>query len=486
LDLSKFKQYYNNVYFSNIPNIEILGVSSDSRKVKKGDIFFAISGSNDDGSKYINQAIENGAVIIFTNNELGNIAYDIPVIFEQDIRKTLSLFSRILYPSQPKNIMAVTGTNGKSSIVHYVRVILELLSYKAATIGTLGIITSDDVVDTGLTTPDTITVYKSCDLLADKVDYLAIEASSHGLDQHRLDNLDLAAACFTNLTQDHLDYHKDMEAYFNAKLKLFTDILAKDKPVIINIDDDYGKRLEQICASRKVITYGFMAKDLQILSITESNFALSSQIKFNNHIYDIQLPFLGKFHIYNLVAAIGLIISVTDISIIKIMNIIPKITAVSGRMELVNFGDDDNPKVFVDYAVTPDAIEKILLDLRPHCLGELWIVFGCGGNRDKIKRPIMGKIASDNADKVIITDDNPRMEDASLIRQDVLLGAKNAIEISPRKQAINYAISNANKNDIIVIAGKGHEKYQLIGNNILPFDDVAIAQEALLERSKNG
>ncbi|AIL64430.1 UDP-N-acetylmuramoyl-L-alanyl-D-glutamate--2, 6-diaminopimelate ligase [Rickettsiales bacterium Ac37b] len=477
-----FSKQLNN---GGLANIIISGISADSRNVKPGDIFFALPGSNVNGTKFITDAISRGAKVVVTDikdNFTSEIPSNIYHIKLDNIRKFLSIAAANFYQDQPDNIIAVTGTNGKSSVVHFCREIWKKLHHKAVSIGTLGVIGDINLdqfpISSSLTTPDIIFIHKLlAALVKEKVNYVALEASSHGLQQYRIDNIKLKAAGFTSFSRDHLDYHGTIENYFEAKSRLFSEVMESGNHAVLNSDITEFSVLRTIAskAGHCIIDYGKSANVIKLLSLkTDVNNQYFS-FKFNNQIYDVTTSMIGDFQVYNILCALGLVISLGE-NIDNVVKVIDKLKPVPGRMEKVNIPAGNNQAIIVDYAHTPDALLNALSSLRPLCQGKLIALFGCGGNRDQGKRAEMGKIAANYADSIIITDDNPRFESDSKIRQDIMSGCPKAVEIAGREQAIEYAIKNMKAKDILLLAGKGHEKVQIIANQQIEFDDVEIAK----------
>lgn len=452
---------------------KVNGIAVDSREVKPGYIFVAIKGSAQDGHNYIKKAIENGATIIVHQDELEQKDSSVDYIKVTDSRIALADLVIKLYPKQPKYIMGVTGTNGKSSTVHFIREILNLLGKKAVSIGTLGVLGSLEIASK-LTTPSIIEMHKILHKIAENnIDYVALECSSHGIEQSRLDKVNFTACAFTNFSQDHLDYHHTMEEYFKAKLRLFD--LMKKGYAILNVDIPEYEDLLDYCLDRKhkVTCYGKFADQLAkynivIDSITPYGSAQKVSWNIEGYLYETTLNLVGEFQVYNVACAIGLLMA-CRINFAEIMPLLSQLKTVTGRMELV--ATHNEASIFIDYAHKPDALEHALKTLRIATKNKLYVVFGCGGDRDQSKRPIMGKIAKDNADIVIVTDDNPRSEDPSAIRKEILTDCDKAVEIADREEAIKYAISSLKPGDNLVIAGKGHENYQIIGDKTIEFSD---------------
>ncbi|MGH1398958.1 MAG: UDP-N-acetylmuramoyl-L-alanyl-D-glutamate--2,6-diaminopimelate ligase [Alphaproteobacteria bacterium] len=449
----------------------ITGLTQDSRKVRQGCLFAAFKGEQSDGRDYIPQAIEAGAKIILTDPSLRASAKqsspDVEFIFDETPRQTFAQLCAQFYTEQPVTITAVTGTNGKTSIVNFTQQIWQALGYNAAMLGTLS---------GNLTTADPVTLHETLKDKAEQgITHLAMEASSHGLDQYRLDGVKLSAAGFTNLSRDHLDYHGDMEAYFNAKSRLFTELLPSDKPAIINADDEWGQKLIPLC--KNPFTYGYAGSDLKLIKTQPLPHGQKIELIYKNETYRTNINLVGEFQTLNLLCALGLVLTSTAVDEAKAIAALETIKGARGRLEAI----DSNP-IYVDYAHTPDALEHVLNALRPHTQSRLICVFGCGGDRDKGKRSEMGKIAATLADKTIITDDNPRSEDPAAIRAQILSAAPEAQEIPDRHEAIRAAIKDMEQGDVLLIAGKGHEQGQIFATHTDPFDDKTEIQKIL----KNG
>jgi len=464
----------------------INGVTSDSRKVKDGYLFAALPGSKANGSKFIEDAIAHGAKIILAENGTtlpagvdNNDAYLIEV---ENTRQSFAKIAAKFYKIQPKNIVAVTGTSGKTSTVSFVQQIWHLSGLvKCASLGTLGIRGPGMRKYGSLTTPDTASLHADiADLASVGIDHLAMEASSHGLDQYRLDGVKIKAAAYTNLSRDHLDYHSDMDEYFTAKSRLFVDVMRDNGVAVINADDEYAGKLIEIskAAGHKVVTYGRHGEDLKLLSHAPKPTGQEVEIAVSGKTYNLTIPLVGEFQIMNALCALGLVLS-EDNDPEKYIPLLSQLRGVPGRLQLVS----GHPKgaVYVDYAHKPAALETILKTLRPHTENKLICLFGCGGDRDPGKRQIMGKISSDLADKTIITDDNPRSEDGEVIRAQILEGAPQGTEIADRGEAIRYGIENLEEGDVLVVAGKGHEPGQIVGDVVHDFDDVEQVKKAIGE-----
>ena len=454
------------------------GLTQDSRAVEPGFLFAAFKGEISDGRDYIPAAIEKGATHILAQQDttLPDGA-NAQLITSDNPRKTFAHLVAQFYPDQPETIVAVTGTNGKTSIVNFVEQIWRSLGYSAASIGTL---------QGGMTTADPVALHKTLTKLkADGITHLAMEASSHGLHQYRLDGTKIKAAGFTNLSRDHLDYHKDMDDYLAAKSRLFTEVMEQDGIAIINADTPETQKLKPQIKS-KIWTYGRAGDDLQILSLEPTTHGQNCELKIINETYRLEINLVGEFQISNALCALALVLSQDgadkEVDKEKAIQSLQNLHGARGRMELVE-GHPSGAAIYVDYAHTPDALKNILTALRPHAQNKLICLFGCGGDRDKGKRSEMGKIASDLADKVIITDDNPRSEDPASIRAAILTGASSAPEITKeiagRRDAIHQTIKTLKHGDILVIAGKGHEQGQIFADRTDPFDDVTQAKQAI-------
>ena len=462
-------------------NPEILGLASDSRAVKPGFLFAALAGGHADGSRFAADAIRNGATAILAKEPIDAPA-SVAVLADPNPRRRLAKIAARFYAPQPETMAAVTGTNGKTSVTVFLRQIWEQLGFKAASIGTIGLFGTGVARPGSLTTPDPITLHRDLhDLAASRIAHVALEASSHGLHQYRLDGVALKAAAFTNLTRDHLDYHIDMDSYFLAKARLFTELLPKDGTAVLNVDASQTSRLSMLIRGRgqTMLTYGRNpAADLWLSDALPEG--LGQRIRFSGfgEKHDIVLPLMGAFQAYNALAAAGLAIG-CGAAPSAVFATIASLTGVPGRMQRI--GDD---AVIVDYAHTPDALQVALTAVRPFCTGKLVVVFGCGGDRDAGKRPQMGAIAEKLADRVLVTDDNPRGEDAALIRRAVLAACPKGEEYDDRAIAIRTAIADMKQGDLVLIAGKGHERGQIVGTETLPFDDAEMARAALAERGR--
>ena len=461
---------------------QIEGLTADSRQVRPGYLFAALPGSKVDGGSYISDALMHGASAILAKTGTKLPADANATLIESDNpRKELAHLASEFYRLQPDVIAAVTGTSGKTSTVTFTQQLWNLFGItQAASLGTLGMRAPGMMTSGSLTTPDTVSLHAAlADLAAAEITHLAMEASSHGLDQYRLDGVRISAAGYTNLSRDHLDYHADMEEYFLAKARLFTEVLQRQGTAVINADDDYGDRMAALSlkAGHKVLTYGQAGKDIRIIERSLVPSGQKLKLSVLDHDYEVVIPLVGEFQAMNALCALGIVLA-GDGDAQSIVPLLGQLQGVPGRLQLVS-GHPEGAAVYVDYAHKPAAVEAVLNTLRPHTKGRLVCVVGCGGDRDAGKRPIMGRIASGLSDLVIITDDNPRSEDAASIRAAMMEGAPDATEIGDRRKAIEWAVNHLQHGDVLVIAGKGHEQGQIIGGTIEPFDDVQVAQDAI-------
>lgn len=461
-------------------NVEITGITPDSRKASPGFLFAALPGVKADGAAFLQDAADNGAAAALIPENAEVPETDMVCVRCGDVRRSLALIAAAFYAEQPETVVAVTGTNGKTSTANFARQIWDFLGKKAASVGTLGVISSDFSSYGSLTTPDPVLLHQTLQTLAEKgVAKTAIEASSHGLDQHRIDGVRLVAAGFTNITRDHLDYHKTMENYLEAKLKLFDRPLSSGN-VVLNADIPEFERIADYCRAKglNVIDYGKKAKALRLAGSELDIRGQTLHLELFGKKHTVRLPLAGTFQAMNALCALGLVIAagedpeqaVRGLEILK---------GAPGRMEHV--ADRKNgAAVYVDYAHTPDALETVLKALRPHTRNRLCVVFGCGGDRDPGKRPQMGEIADRLADVVYVTDDNPRTEKANDIRDQILPACPKGIDIGNRALAIETAVAGLRQGDILILAGKGHETGQLINGVVYPFDDREEAKKAVM------
>jgi len=458
--------------------LDVTGITADSRAVKPGNVFVAVAGSKTDGLRFADHAAAAGAVAIAAERPQ-NLPPGIAFIQAGNARRFLARSAAKFFPRQPATIAAVTGTSGKTSVAAFTRQIWAALGYRAASIGTVGVVTPEREIYGSLTTPDPVVLHQQLDALAgERITHLALEASSHGLDQHRLDGVRIAAAAFTNLSRDHLDYHPTLEAYFAAKLRLFEQLIEPSGTAVVNADHEHAA--EVIAAARKrrlaVLTIGRKADGIRLLEADIDGFAQKLRVAFGGRQFGVRLPLVGGFQVENALTAAGLALA-TGSGADKVFTALEKLQGAKGRLELV--GERDGAPVFIDYAHKPDALAKALEALRPYVTGRLVVVFGAGGDRDTGKRPLMGAIAVEKADRVIVTDDNPRSEKPAAIRAAILVAAPGAREIGDRGEAIRTAVSELKRGDVLLIAGKGHETGQTIGDKVLPFSDHEAVAAAL-------
>lgn len=462
----------------------ITGVTADSRRVDPGALFVALPGTASDGRAFIPQALAKGAAAVLAPTDTpGDVA---PVLVTSgDVRRAYALAARGFYGAQPHTCVAVTGTNGKTSVAAFCRQIWARLGHASASMGTLGVVAqrgdaTEALTPPGLTSPDAGDAARlTARLAADGVTHLALEASSHGIDQRRLDGVQLTAAGFTNLSQDHLDYHGDMDAYRAAKLRLFETLLPRGRTAVLNADSDAYSRFAAagLMAGLGVYGVGQRGRDLALTARRATPEGQRLTIEAGGQVHQLLLPLAGAFQASNALVAAGLCVAAGS-PVDQVLAALEGLTGAEGRLQRVP-GSAGGPEVYVDYAHTPDGLETVLTALRPHARGRLIVVFGAGGDRDRGKRPLMGAAAARLADLAVITDDNPRSEDPAAIRAQVRDGCPDAEEIADRRDAIAHAVEIAGPGDVVVIAGKGHERGQIVGAVTHPFDDVAVAAEAL-------
>ncbi|WP_426436204.1 UDP-N-acetylmuramoyl-L-alanyl-D-glutamate--2,6-diaminopimelate ligase [Bradyrhizobium genosp. P] len=468
-----------------VGGLVVRGLAVDSRAVKPGDLFFALAGSRTDGVRFIDAAIKAGAVAV-AGDHLPQGEARVPFVITTNARRALALAAARFYPRQPQTIAAVTGTSGKTSVAAFTRQIWQRLGQVSASIGTIGLVSDKRTVYGSLTTPDPIALHRQLDeITADGVTHLAFEASSHGLDQYRLDGVRIAAGGFTNLSRDHMDYHPDVAHYLNAKLRLFRDLVVDGGTAVISADHDCSQTVTDAATARKlrVIAVGRNADGagdgIRLVGATIDGFAQTLVIEHRRRTHTIRLPLVGEFQIENALVAAGLAIGTGSVADDVIGNL-EHLEGAKGRLERV--GEHNGAPIFVDYAHKPDALAKALQALRPYAKRKLVVIFGAGGDRDAGKRPIMGAIAAENADRVIVTDDNPRSEKPDAIRAAIMAAAKGAREIGDRAEAIRAGIADLEPGDALLVAGKGHEVGQIIGDTTLPFSDHDAVAAALAAR----
>ncbi|WP_419815447.1 UDP-N-acetylmuramoyl-L-alanyl-D-glutamate--2,6-diaminopimelate ligase [Glacieibacterium sp.] len=459
------------------PDVTVTGFALDHRKVAPGTVFGAFEGARFNGEDFIPQAIANGAVAVAARPEaVVDGAYHIA---DAEPRRPFAQAAARFFAPFPETVVAVTGTNGKTSTAELTRQLWRLAGHPAASIGTLGVTTATDQVSTGLTTPDVVTFLANmAGLQREGITHASFEASSHGLAQFRTEGLPVRAAAFTNLSRDHLDYHETMEAYFAAKLRLFTEVVDADGAAVIWADDgDWSARVIAAATLRglRILTVGEGGHAIKLVSRTPTQLGQSLELLAGGKTYKVVLPLIGAYQAANALIAAGLVIA-TGGDVATTISHLSRLLPVRGRLERAVIARSGAP-VYVDYAHTPDALDAAIAALRPHVDGKLILVFGAGGDRDTGKRPLMGAVAHARADTIFVTDDNPRSEDPAEIRSAILAAAPRATDLGDRRTAIATAISLSGPGDVVLIAGKGHEQGQIIGDRVLPFDDVQVARE---------
>jgi UDP-N-acetylmuramoyl-L-alanyl-D-glutamate--2,6-diaminopimelate ligase len=463
--------------------LDITGISADSRAIKPGDLFVAVAGAKDDGLRFVPAALAAGAAAVMAERAPATALPDgIAFVMVGDARRALARAAAKLFARQPATIAAITGTSGKTSVAAFTRQIWTALGVRAASIGTVGLISPTRQHYGSLTTPDPVALHSSlAELAGEGVTHLAIEASSHGLDQHRLDGVRVAAGGFTNLSRDHLDYHPTLEAYLAAKLRLFTDLVVPDGAAVVAADHEHADAVTAAARRRglRLLTVGRRGTGIRLLDIAVDGFAPALSRDHAGRAYSVRLPLPGAFQVDNALVAAGLAIA-TGSDPAAVFAALAQLKGAKGRLELV--GESAGAPIFVDYAHKPDALAKALEALRPYATQRLVVVFGCGGDRDQGKRPMMGAIAARMADRVVVTDDNPRSESPAAIRAAILEAAPGAIEIGDRREAISASIAELRPGDVLLIAGKGHETGQIIGKQVLPFSDHEAVAAALAGR----
>lgn len=465
-----------------LAGLEIAGLSADSRAIREGFVFFAVPGHAGDGLSFVNDARARGACAVVAQRAADCA---LPLVVVDDVRAALAQAAARFYPRQPQTIVAVTGTSGKTSVVAFLRQIWTAMGHEAASLGTVGVVDSRGAHYGSLTTPGPVELHRILDELAGRgVTHLAMEASSLGIDQRRLDGVRLAAAGFTNFSRDHLDHHRDMEDYFAAKMRLFDTLLQPGQTAVIDADSDVATRVIDLCAARglNVFSVGAGGDTIALKEAQAHALATSLKLRHGGADYGVELPLAGAFQTSNALVAAGLAIASGDAPA-RVFAALDHLAGAPGRLELV--GQKNGAPVFVDYAHKPDALEKVLAALRPLTKARLVVVFGCGGDRDTGKRALMGEIAARAADVVVVTDDNPRSEDPGAIRAAIVAGARGGraklIEVADRRAAIEQAVADLRAGDALVVAGKGHETGQIVGDRVLPFSDHEAIAQALQE-----
>jgi len=461
--------------------LDVSGIASDSRQVKRGDLFVAVPGNKADGLAFVPQAIAAGAAAVMAERAPGNLAANIAFVRTDNVRRALARAAARFYSRQPQVIAAVTGTSGKTSVAAFTRQIWATLGNEAASIGTIGLVTPKQEVYGSLTTPDPIGLARTLDRLSeDGITHLAMEASSHGLDQHRIDAVRVTVGGFTNLTRDHMDYHATEQAYLAAKLILFERIVAPDGAAVVAADNAHADQVIAAAAARRlrVLTVGRNGTGIRLAGSEIDGFSQTLRLEHEGESYRVRLPLVGAFQVENALVAAGMTLA-TGSDPARVFAALEGLEGAKGRLELI--GQRNGAPIFVDYAHKPDALAKALDALRPYAKRNLVAVFGAGGDRDRGKRALMGAIAAEKADTVIITDDNPRSEDPAAIRAAILTAAPGATEIGDRGEAIRHAVAALQPGDVLLVAGKGHESGQIVGDRVLPFSDHEAVAAALKE-----
>tara|TARA_R110002050_G_scaffold55954_11_gene126020 strand:+ start:3005 stop:4474 length:1470 start_codon:yes stop_codon:yes gene_type:complete len=463
-------------------DMPVTGLTADSRAVEPGNVFFALSGVKTDGARFAVEAASRGAgaIVAAFGAELADLT--IPVLRSEDPRLALARMAAAFFGPQPRVIGAVTGTAGKTSVASFLRQVWAHAGEQAAMIGTTGVVAPGRIDYGTLTTPDPVSLHRLlAELASGGVTHAAMEASSHGLDQRRLDGVALSVAGFTNLGRDHLDYHSGMDGYMAAKMRLFDTLLPKGAPAVIFADDPWSERAVEVAerAGARVLTVGRKGGFLSLKRVEHLRHKQIAEVHLDGRIFEVHLPLAGDFQFSNALVAAGMAIA-TGTSADQVMEALEHLTGASGRLELVGSTAEGAP-AYVDYAHKPEALQNVLEAVRPFTTGRVIVVFGCGGDRDRGKRPIMGAIASELADVVIVTDDNPRSEAPAAIRAEIMTAAPGATEIGDRAEAIGQALGMLKAGDTLIVAGKGHEEGQTIGGKVLPFSDRAEIRKGLEE-----
>ncbi len=472
--------------------IPIMGLAADSRKVKPGYLFAALPGSCTDGARYVAEALERGAAAILMPQADGDVRTDTPldgtpILKDANPRRRLALIAATFFGVQPDIVVAVTGTNGKTSVASFLRQLWEQIGLRAASLGTIGVVGPSGTATLAHTTPDPIELHQIlADLAKAGVTHLALEASSHGLEQRRIDGVRLAAGAFTNISRDHLDYHPSFEAYLTEKLRLFGELLPSGAPAVVDVDSDAGREVAAFARARglDVISVGREGESLRLVLAEEDNFGQRLVVEHDGRQEKLLLPLVGAFQASNALVAAGLAMA-TGTSASTTLPLLANLRGARGRLELAGTAPAGAP-IFIDYAHTPDALAKALDALRPYVKGRLAVVFGCGGDRDKGKRPEMGAVAVSKADITIVTDDNPRSEEPEEIRRQILVAAPGAVEIAGRAGAVAEAVAGLKRGDVLLIAGKGHETGQIVKGAVIPYSDHDAVDAALKHEAKLG
>ncbi len=481
------KNFKDELEINNLKDTNIREIQSDSRLVKKNDLFFAIDGMTVKGIQFADKAIENGAVAIVCSKKENYSNSKIVVIKCDDPLEMLGKMLNVFYPEKPKHIVGITGTSGKTSVAEFTRQTIQKLGFDSASIGTLGVnFENSHLKEDTLTMRELTDLHEKLNYLKKEknIDYVAMEFTSQGLHQRRAAGVQVEVAAFNNISPEHLDYHKTMEEYLNQKLRIFTEVLKKGGIAVLNADIPEFEKIKNVCSQEghKILSYGYNG-DIKILNIATHFQGQSIEFEYKNKKYILNTPFIGKFQAMNLLAALAIAISLNiGPSIEKIIKALENIKQAEGRMELAGI-KKNGAAIYIDFAHKPDALKQVLETMREHISNDkearIAILFGCGGDRDKTKRSVMGKIANDLADMVFVTDDNPRTEDAAVIRSEIAAACPKAYNIGDREKAIQEAIKILKPKDILILAGKGHEKYTIIEKEQLPFDEFKIVQDCL-------
>jgi UDP-N-acetylmuramoyl-L-alanyl-D-glutamate--2,6-diaminopimelate ligase len=461
-------------------NVPIRGVTADSRNVRSGYLFAALPGSRTDGARFIAEALQRGAAAILVPKGAAHAHNGTPVVEDADPRRRLALVAARFFGTQPETAVAVTGTNGKTSVASFVRQLWEQLGYRAASLGTVGVVGPSGTQSLAHTTPDPIELHRILAELANSgVTHLALEASSHGLEQRRVDGVRLAAGAFTNISRDHLDYHPSFEAYFKEKLRLFGELLPEGAAAVVDVDTSGGEEVAAFVKTRDLalITVGRGGQTLRLVSAEQDGFGQHLVVTHADGETAFRLPLVGAFQASNALVAAGLCMAIGTAPEV-VLPLLANLRGARGRLDLAGTTKTGAP-IFIDYAHTPDALAKALDALRPYVRCRLVVVFGCGGDRDKGKRPEMGAVAVDKADIAIVTDDNPRSEDPADIRREILAASPGAMEIPGRASAVARAMAGLDDGDVLLIAGKGHETGQIVKGTIIPYSDHDAVEAAL-------
>lgn len=464
--------------------VDVAGLTADSRAVRPGYLFAALAGTQADGAAYVGDALGRGAAAILSSEDAAITDGDVPILRCANPRRALALMAARFYDAQPATIAAVTGTNGKTSVAGFLREIWQTLGVAAASVGTIGVATPEGTRKLSHTTPDPVELHRVlAELAGEGITHAAIEASSHGLAQYRVDGVRLAAGAFTNISRDHLDYHHDFEDYFAQKLRLFSEVLPGGAGAVIDVDTEEAMRVVEVAkqAGLEVMTVGRRGKTIRLTDWARDGRHQRLTVQFGElSPRAIRLPLVGDFQTANALVAAGLAI-ITGSGPAEVFEALESLRGVSGRLELVGRTADE-AAVFVDFAHTPDALANALDALRPYATGRLVVVFGCGGDRDRGKRPQMGALAAAKADVVYVTDDNPRTEDPASIRAEIMASTPGGIEVADRAAAIAAAIDELNAGDVLLVAGKGHETGQIVGTTVVPFSDQQVVRDCLEAR----